>query len=240
MRSITFIAAVLLLASVLTLGACGRSVTSRYKLTLSVDTPEGVKTAFSVVESYAPESGPSSQHGQAVYLDLGSGRRPLIALLTAYNTNKEKRAQNQRITWSRDNGPMTDFVLRLYGDPGSSSNVSLDKFIEDEQRLSRHRGPKPISPDDLPDLVTFSDVKDPKSVMLVDPNDLATTLGPGVTWKSITLEVTDELLTTGIEKNLPWLDAYFDKLLDGHRPGQQGDGSIASIMNTGSFWMRKN
>jgi hypothetical protein len=40
-------------------------------------------------------------------------------------------------------------------------------------------------------LVTFADTNDPKSVMLVDPNNLSATLGPGVSWRSMTLEATD-------------------------------------------------
>ena len=34
----------------LALAGCGRSETYRYKLTLSLDTPDGVKTGFNVVE----------------------------------------------------------------------------------------------------------------------------------------------------------------------------------------------
>ena len=70
---------------------------------------------------------------------------------------------------------------------------------------SCHR-PYPLEPADLPDLVTFTDVNSPKSVMLVDPNDLGTTLGPGVSWRSMTLEVTDEPLIKGIDKRLPWVN----------------------------------
>jgi hypothetical protein len=40
-------------------------------------------------------------------------------------------------------------------------------------------------------LVTFADTNDPTSVMLVDPNNLSATLGPGVSWRSMTLEATD-------------------------------------------------
>jgi hypothetical protein len=49
-------------------------------------------------------------------------------------------------------------------------------------------------------------VKDPKTVMLVDPNDIGATLGPGVKWRQITLEITDEPVTEGIEMKLPWLN----------------------------------
>jgi hypothetical protein len=55
---------------------------------------------------------------------------------------------------------------RIYGQTPS------EDFIDDVPRLARLRGPRQITPADLPDLVTFADVKDPKSVIEVDPNDL--------------------------------------------------------------------
>ena len=90
-------------------------------------------------------------------------------------------------------------------------------------RLARLRGPRQITPADLLDLVTFADVKDPKSVVEVDPNDLQATLGPGITWNEITLESTDEAITTGIAMKLPWLPADPEKnlRLDGSNHGQK-------------------
>jgi hypothetical protein len=66
--------------------------------------------------------------------------------------------------------------------------------------------------------VTFADINVPKSVIEVDPNDLEATLGPSITWNEITLESTDEPVTTGIVRKLPWLPAYFEKNknLDGY------------------------
>ncbi len=60
----------------------------RYKLTIEVDTPEGVKRGHNIVEvkfPNMPRSGHVSVKGDALYLDLGQGRRPLIALVTKYN-----------------------------------------------------------------------------------------------------------------------------------------------------------
>jgi hypothetical protein len=46
-----------------------------------------------------------------------------------------------------------------------------------------------FTPTDSPDLDAFADVSDPKSALLVDPRNLSATLS----WRSITLEVTDAL-----------------------------------------------
>ena len=83
-----FAGLVAILAACLLLAGCGRSDAYRYKLTLSVDTPDGVKTGFSVVEMYAWDvwvfgrGTMSTARGEAVYVDLGPGRRPLIAVMT--------------------------------------------------------------------------------------------------------------------------------------------------------------
>lgn len=64
-------------------------------------------------------------------------------------------------------------------------------------RIARKRGPRTIAANELPELVTFTDVNDPNTVTEVDPNNLEATLGPGVSWNEITLEVTDEPITKG-------------------------------------------
>ena len=139
--------------------------------------------------------------GQALYLDLGTGARPLIALLTSHLHPKYGEA----VRWSRDGGPGLRLMSRLYG-LAPSGDVS---------RIARLRGSREITPDDLPDLVTFADINDPKTVIEVDPNNLQATLGPGVSWNEITLESTDEPITTGIKAKLPWLPAYRDRMLNG-------------------------
>ena len=56
-----------------------------------------------------------------------------------------------------------------------------------------------------PYFVRFKDIKDPKSVEQVDPDNLAKSFGTGVKLKSLTVQMTDEPVTVGIEKRLGWL-----------------------------------
>ena len=51
-------------------------------------------------------------------------------------------------------------------------------------------------------LVTFGDLHDPKSVVTVDPADLAKSFGEGITLKRITVQITDEPVSKSIEKRL--------------------------------------
>ena len=196
------------------LAGCGRSESFRYKLTLAVNTPDGVKRGSSVTEWHfwevsIPERGtPHKLHGEALYLDLGPGARPLIALLTSH---LHEKPGGTVWDWPGDN-----VLSRLYG------ALWRDDFMEGISRLAKMRGPRRITPAELPDLVTFADINDPKTVVEVNPNDLQATLGQNVTWNEITLEMTDEPVSKGIELKLPWLPAHFQKnlRLDGidHHP----------------------
>ena len=70
---------------------------------------------------------------------------------------------------------------------------------------------------DWPMLVTFRDVRDPTSVERVDPAALDKSFGPGVRLRRITVAVTDDPVTTGIEKRLGWLPKFWDRMLDGSK-----------------------
>jgi hypothetical protein len=95
--------------------------------------------------------------------------------------------------------------------------------MQDISRIARERGARKITPDDLPDLVTFADVSEPKTVIEVDRNDLQATLGPDISWNEITLESTNEPITKGIELKLSWIRKSFEKnlRLDGSEYGSK-------------------
>lgn len=198
------------LCAALALTGCGRSASYRYKLTLSLNTPDGIKTGFNVVDLryfdvIFPERGEvHDTRGQALYLDLGEGRRPLIALLTHIRRDDEV-AQNGHPYHYRWLGDSPSLVLEEICLGGAGNPDWIETAIRFNERC---RQPFPITPADLPDLVTFGDVNNPKSVMLVDPNNLGATLGQGVSWRSMTLQVTDEPLTKEIEEHLPWVREY--------------------------------
>jgi hypothetical protein len=145
-------------------GCFGNRASFRYKLTLSVDTPEGVKTGFSVVEVDAqdvviPDRGTMSQAtGEAVYVDLGENAQPIVAVMVPYHSKK------RGFKWS-DGKPDIDGLLRLYGEPATSEETLIDRI----RRLARLRGPRSLTPDDLPDLVTFADINDPKKRAVARP-----------------------------------------------------------------------
>lgn len=73
-------------------------------------------------------------------------------------------------------------------------------------------GPSPFPNDPMidqwPTLVHFRDIRDPQTVERVDPDNPAATLGPGIRIRRIIVQMTDDPVTTGIEKKLPWLHGY--------------------------------
>ncbi|MCP4097481.1 MAG: hypothetical protein GY748_14685 [Planctomycetaceae bacterium] len=164
------------------------------KLTLEVETPQGIKTGSAIVGievSFGPSglgdiSGTTqSWHGEASVVDLGEGRY-LFALLG----HPIYMAQN---TFAKSVSDDPDYKVL-------NSKVFYPK-------MQRIEGPVPV-PDHryFPLLVTFTDINDPASVKKIDPDDLAASFGPGYSLKSITLEITDEPVTKGaVEKVLGWL-----------------------------------
>lgn len=217
------------LAMTLELSGCGRAESYRYKLTLTVSTPEGIKRGSSVVEiSFWEVSVPAKgimhkMRGDALYLDLGPSARPLVALLTRQSRSGSRDDRN----WSLDGGPGIPYISRLYGIV-PSTNV-MDTIAQ----IARMRGPRQIASNELPDLVTFANVNDPKTVLEVNPNDLQAVLGPHVRWDEITLEITDEPVTGGIQFRLPWLPAYSGKTLDGEP--YQYKNTLANRLSTANF-----
>jgi hypothetical protein len=189
----------------LVLAGCGRSASYRYKLALTLNTLDGVKTGSNVVEINAfdvilPARGIGHKTtGQALYVDLGAGRRPLIALLT--------RIRRATDPWPTFRGWGEDAPGEALADKCLGAKKPKDWLNEVEATRKCGR-PVAITPADLPDLVTFADTNDPKSAMLVDPNDLNATLGPGVSWRSMTLEATDEPLSKGVDEHLSWMRGY--------------------------------
>lgn len=153
-----------------------------YKLTLVVETPEGIKTGSAVRWVYVstePQILPDQSgfhtgvKGEAVVVDLGK-RGVLFALLKGASGG--------------DYG--YDIVYKEFpSDAGMRRSIFYYTFLKAKKELAF---------DKLPMLVRFRDINDPKTVELVDPNDLEKTFGKGVKLVSATLEMTDEDMTEGI------------------------------------------
>lgn len=196
------------LCAALSLAGCSNSETMRYKMTVDVETSEGLKTGYAVRElefrdrsNFAfGESRPQVKlRGEAVAVDLGGGRT-LFALLTGANGDVDyaKRVADREGIWvGEPEGPYIQIgtpkarVVQIWPRPPFPGRLD---HPEDLKRGYAMQHPK---------LVTFRALDDPKTVILVDPDNLAATFGQGVHLKRITIAATDEPVTIGIEKRLP-------------------------------------
>ena len=195
-----------MLCLALATSACASDDTApdyRYRLTVEVETPEGLKTGSSVIEVkqrlVRAGSNPANiaverrVRGEAVAVDLPGGRT-LFALLRSDNN----------IEWPT-------YVMQTLAPHSESETFAqqLDNMLLLEGEIVLPRTFPPVGHLEersaYPMLVTFGDLDDPASVERVDPDDLAATFGEGVSLKRITVQVTDDPVTSGIERRLGWL-----------------------------------
>ena len=197
----------------------------RYKMTVVVETPKGIRTGSAVREVRAhrepdilPDvaAGKAYAVGEAVAVDLG-GRGVLFALLgqdDAYRIVFE--------AFPYKSGGLTAEGIRYYRD------------LKDRKAV--------LEPGNYPTLVTFTDMDDPRSVTLalrsqgcgvgiseeakekcrihaggyISEDNLEKLFGEGVSLKEITIEMTDEPVTWGIvDRYLP--ESFQGIIIDGWR-----------------------
>jgi len=165
------------------------SATWRYRTTVQVETPEGIKTGSSVREvlvksapKLLPEAGGVVKViGEAVVVDLGK-RGVLFALM------KNKK-------FSSDYGYKILFdALKLQG-PRSPEGIRRYQHLEKKRII--------LQEEQYPLLVRFLDLNNQRSVRSVGSFENA--FGEGVRLKEISIEITNDAVTWKIKKWLPWL-----------------------------------
>ncbi|EPR43815.1 hypothetical protein dsx2_0039 [Desulfovibrio sp. X2] len=178
--------------------------THRYRITLEVDTPDGVRTGSSVIQVSLRKKASGGQlsleflradvRGEAVYVDLGKGKN-LLALLAF--------------------GPSGSCANRL---PVLAA-AALGRYQTGFYRAAPFwTGQAELYGEFLPTLVTFTNPGDPDSVRVVLPGTLAAVLGPGYRFRRAWLEMTHDGPTSGIlEKKLPWIGDPEEEEIAEHR-----------------------
>ena len=178
-----------------------------YRLTLKVEANGIVYTGSGVIESvwypgnkFIPIGNDWNTHvkGEAVVVDLGE-RGTLFALLTGSATPLAGGRHGESFyPFDADR-----ILLKAFNIENSLTQDSLNS-------ISKRRDSVDLPLNKLPMLVRFNNLNDPSSVERVDPNDLPTSFGLGVRIVSATFAVTDDPVTTGIEKKLVWLQTPND------------------------------
>jgi len=188
----------------------------RYRMTVEVQVGDELRTGSGVIEArYHHNPGwlpghpvGSRARGEAVTIDLGA-RGVLFLLLTDSGSGSDAQNIPKRIfnieTWKAS-------VIRDLSDFEAKAEIPFE---------------------DLPMLVQFRNITDPKTVELVEPDDLAASFGPGVRLKRVIIETTKDPVTTGIEKRLRWLGRLKGGYLDGAFAG--GGPALSNILHGGNF-----
>jgi hypothetical protein len=202
----------------LVLTDCGEMFPSRFrfKMTVEIETPRGLKTGSSVMEMSTALTGVNMPHlnvtetrfkGEAVAVDLPGGT--LFALVGGTPGGDDFRGAVIN-TFAFPRRPEAEKLVALFDTLGQPASLGREVVIH---------------PKDLPKLVRFRDIRDPNTVELVDPDDLAKSFGAGVKLKRIVLTVVDEPVTLGIEKRLNEI---------GIKPGQGLEASPSGLLTENS------
>jgi hypothetical protein len=196
-----------------------RPSTYRYRITVEVETPEGLRVGSVVRElvyrkaprlSLESKSFTLRQRGEAVAVDL-PGAQTLFSLLDVNAADT--------VIAALGGGDRRRPVKGLLDQGGSGE-------YPDRATLRKWRL-------ELPRLVRFRDPANPKSVEPVDPYNLAESFGRGTKLRRIVVQLTDEPMNGGLEKRLPWLSKHRTISLAGNRFSKSSE--LADNLFTGAF-----
>lgn len=191
------------LSAALALAGCGSSLPSiYYRLTVTVDTPEGRRSGSSVVEfhsNYSPAfPGPEAKgvksrvSGEAAPVRLADGRY-IFAVLR----------------WDQIDGALPMLVASFADlvpprSPTSDGDEINRQIMEQIRGLAKLRATRPVHPQHYPALAYFDDLSKPETIhtMSARPGGV---IAPGVRLVNMTLEITDGPTTHQVRSILPWV-----------------------------------
>lgn len=217
--------------TILLLACSPREQRFRYKMTVEVETPEGLKSGSAVHEIRAsvkkhlgliPPSRDMHTIGEAVAVDLPN-QQTLFMLIPS----PDRVAQCLDPQWRNDWVESTKRIAS--GEPPTSPVVYPVGTIE--------RGPTGLPRQVGGLFVRFRDANDPSSVEEVNPADLGGAFGAGYALRRITVQKVDEPVTSGLEQRLPWLPKYYDLQFSGDRftSAENQKKGLAAFVSSGAF-----
>ncbi len=186
------------------LGACNEFPKYRYRLTVVVDTPEGPRQGYTIIEvrtSTQTLPGPGIRRdavGEAAVIDLG--RRGLLFALPR---------GDQFHDWAGQ--------VYAYLTPQPARGLSASEVAASSVKAARDSKAPIILPRYLntqdarlvlsgyPLLVRFRDPSDYRTLERVDPDNLAESFGSGVKLRRMTVQITQDYPERRVIRYLPWL-----------------------------------
>lgn len=188
--------------------------TWRYKITISIDTPEGLRSGYAVREirastglQWSPEMSVvrADVLGEAAIINLDKGLK-IFALTSSYD---------YQIFFDAFKGP-----------PGLTK-----EGIKFYSALKNKKATLPL--EQYPQLVFFKDIRDPDTVSEFQWVQTGKNSDDAIRIREITIETTNEPITQGIELILPWLKDKKKGYLDGSRTSHSV--KLSNILHYGNF-----
>lgn len=170
----------------------------RYRITVSIDVDGQLRSGSSVIEcrisrkvKFLADMPTHSFEsvGDAIFVDLGGGRN-LVALLAS-----GKYAQL---------GDYTNRIVLRHFPPSRDFETFLRSLPSLQGKWTLTSGDFPDA-GEFPTFVTISNPSDAATIRTVSATQLEQTFGSGVRLQSVTIEMTSDAVTRGIEKRLPFL-----------------------------------
>ena len=163
----------------------------RYRMTVNVEADGKLYSGSSVIEVRLKRQPKISSEvprlatevsGEAVFVDLGSGKNIFAALAS---------------------GPLGI----NYDYPGNVVPLLLNFSYSDEDlaKLPYLQGKWTLPLEQMPTFVTFTDLTNPETARVVAPREFDQVFGRGVSLQAVVIEMTTDTVTRTIEKTLPWL-----------------------------------
>lgn len=155
-------------------------------------------------------------HGEAVAIDI-PGRATLFLLL-------RDAGSPDWAMWM----PHHAFARQL-GAAAAGDGKVLDRLSHSAGTIAT------LAPAHYPTMARFRDINDPATIERVDPADLAASFGPGVRFKGITVELTNDRVTTGIGRRLPWLDKILGGMARDNRTNLADEPPFGAMIGAQDF-----
>lgn len=233
-----------------TLSACGADLPDyRYKMTIHVATPAGEKTYSSVreihseyVSSMMSSSGKTIKDtvtGEAVVMDLPDGRTVYALLSRPDDPDYAKYVTGPAL------GPhLPKAAAHANDDLSTKPGAFVDEIVAKRRAMLALKGaydlPRTVThnpshrtdytPKQMwPLFVTFGDDKRPATMRQITAEEI------GV--NNVTVEISEEPVTTRISKYLPWLIEYKsgNKSINGDTGNVVSSNSLSEIFGVGAF-----
>jgi hypothetical protein len=170
------------------------SYTFHYRLTVQVEVDGEIKEASGVIgirwldTPDAPNAVTFKFHafGQALLVDLGSHG----VLLVPLSASEEREGLDAKRLPFGQQVPRTHDVV---------------------ERAINVRGPSQVAPHNLPQFIWQLQLNDPSSAVVVTARQFPEVISPNVRLIGVWTEVTDEPVSTGLEKEVPWIGEMYQR-----------------------------